>query len=296
MQKSYQRYIRYHKAQNSSPATIKYHHDSIERSLMSFLRAQGHSLAVEDLTADDVLLWVEDQQARGLAQKTIRTRLVSVKAFTKWLAEEEWLPKDPLRKMKLPRVDDVAKTTLDPTEVDRLLKAVDRSTVVGVRDFAMLLLLFSTGLRASELMNLQQHDIDWEKSLVLVRKGKGGKFRVLPMGPKVERALDKYLSHKERPDHPHVFLNNEGQPLPYRGLVSMLTRLERRTGIHANPHKWRHSAAVQYLRNGGKVEALRAMLGHTTLQMTLHYARIAGVDLTAAHEHADPARSLKTRI
>ncbi len=295
MQKSFQRYIRHHKAQNSSPATIKYHCDSIERSLMSFLRARGHSLDVEDLTADDVLLWVEDQQARGLAQKTIRTRLVSVKAFTKWLVEEEWLPKDPLRKVKLPRVDDVAKTTLDPAEVDNLLKAVDRSTVVGVRDFAMLLLLFSTGLRASELVNLQQHDIDWEKSLVLVRKGKGGKFRVLPMGPKVERALDKYLSHKERPDHPHAFLNNEGQPLPYRGLVSMLTRLERRTGIHANPHKWRHSAAVQYLRNGGKVEALRAMLGHTTLQMTLHYARIAGVDLTAAHEHADPARSLKTR-
>jgi integrase/recombinase XerD len=76
----------------------------------------------------------------------------------------------------------------------------------------------------------------------------------------------------------------------------MLTRLEAKTGVHCNPHKWRHSSAIQYLRNGGKVESLRAMLGHTTLTMTLHYARIAGVDLAAAHETADPARSLKVRV
>ncbi len=296
MQKSFQRYIRHHRAQNSSDKTIKYHRDSIERSLMSFLAGRGHSLNVEDLTLDDVQDWIDDQRERGLAQKTIRTRVVSVKAFTRWLVEEEWLDRDPLRKLKLPRVDDVAKDTLDPDEVDRLLKACDRGTLLGVRDFAIVLLLYSTGLRASELANLGVADLDWERGQILVRKGKGGKFRVLPMGPKVEKALDRYLSHRDRQEHAHLFLNRHGQPLPYRGLVSVLTRLERKTGVHANPHKWRHSSAVQYLRAGGKVEALKAMLGHTTLQMTLHYARIAGVDLSAAHELADPTRSLKTRV
>lgn len=76
----------------------------------------------------------------------------------------------------------------------------------------------------------------------------------------------------------------------------MLRRRGRRAGVHANPHKWRHSAAIQYLRGGGRIETLKALLGHTTLDMTLHYARIAGVDLTSAHAVADPARSLKTRV
>jgi integrase/recombinase XerD len=76
----------------------------------------------------------------------------------------------------------------------------------------------------------------------------------------------------------------------------MLKRYEGWTGIHCNPHKFRHTAAITYLRNGGRVETLRAMLGHSKIDQTLHYARIAGVDLAAAHELADPARSLKTRV
>jgi integrase/recombinase XerD len=88
----------------------------------------------------------------------------------------------------------------------------------------------------------------------------------------------------------------DGAPLTYPALKGLLVRLSDRTGVRCNAHKWRHSAAVQYLRNGGRLEILRAMLGQSTLDMTLHYARIAGVDLTAAHETADPTRSLRTRV
>ncbi len=79
-------------------------------------------------------------------------------------------------------------------------------------------------------------------------------------------------------------------------LEMMMKRRSARTGIHCNPHKFRHSCAVQYLRNGGRVEVLRAMLGHSKLDMTLHYARIAGIDLTEAHDTADPARALRLRV
>ncbi len=90
-----------------------------------------------------------------------------------------------------------------------------------------------------------------------------------------------------------VFLTDKGTPLRKAGLHMMLQGREQAAAIHANPHKWRHSAAVQYLRGGGWIETLKAMLGHSTLDMILHYARIAGVDLATAHVTANPARSLK---
>ena len=291
------RYERHHLAVGRSPRTIDYHRDCIARSLLPFLQTRGHSLTIADLTVDDVLDWIDDQRQRGLAQKTISTRVISVKAFTRWLVAEEWLDRDPLRKLQVPKVDVTPKSTLPLEDIERLLKVCDRTTLTGCRDFAMLLLLFSTGLRASELVNLQVSDLDWHQNLITVRRGKGGKFRVVPLGAKVAKALDRYLNHPKRPAQATtVFLTNVGSPLQYKTLQTALIRLEERTGIHCNAHKFRHSAAITYLRNGGRVETLRAMLGHSTLDMTLHYARIAGVDLAAAHETADPVKSLKTRV
>jgi integrase/recombinase XerD len=296
MERALARYLRHHKAKNSSPKTVAYYQEAVGRSLARFLRDRGHSLKLEDLTQDDVLDWIDDQRSRNLSQKTVHTRVIAVKAFTRWCVEEEWLPKDPLAKLKRPQVDDVPKQTLTPEQVDTLLRSCDRSTLLGVRDFAMLLTLYSTGVRASELANLTTGDVDWNRGLITIRRGKGGKFRVVPLGSKVDKSLDKYLSHPQRPDQDHLFLTQAGTPINYKTMHSLLQRVERHTGIHCNAHTFRHTAAITYLRNGGRVETLRAMLGHTTMEMTLHYARIAGVDLSAAHETADPARSLKVRV
>ncbi len=108
----------------------------------------------------------------------------------------------------------------------------------------------------------------------------------------MERALDRYLDGREAGP---LFLTDDGQVLTLFGFQEMLRRRGKKAGVHANPHKWRHSAAVQYLRSGGRVETLRAMLGHSTLDMTLHYARIAGVDLVEAHQAVDSTKALKTR-
>ncbi len=170
---------------------------------------------------------------------------------------------------------------------------------MGARDFAIMLLLFSTGLRVAEVSGLHIDDVDADKGLVLMRHGKGGKFRVVPLGYTVAKAIDKYLRHPQRREgaaQGTLFLADDRTPLTTNGLQLMLKRRGGAIGIHANPHKWRHSAAIQYLRSGGKVEALKTMLGHSTLDMTLHYARIAGVDLAEAHATADPARSLKVRV
>jgi integrase/recombinase XerD len=121
----------------------------------------------------------------------------------------------------------------------------------------------------------------------------------VPLGRPAEKALTRYLNHPRRQrfaNAPVVFLTDEGEPLGLNALQLALQRHGKAAGIHANAHKFRHSSAIQYLRSGGRVETLRTMLGHTTLEMTLHYARQAGVDLTTAHEAFDPARSLKVRV
>jgi site-specific recombinase XerD len=295
MERSLQRFLRHHRAGGHSADTIQWHSDGVG-NLIGFLKAKGYPVTVDDLDADYVRDWIAEQQERGLAQMTIAARVKSVKALTRWLVSEEWLAKDPLARLKAPKVDDVPKETLSPAEVDTLLRSCNRATLVGVRDTAIMLLLFSTGLRASELIRLQPGDIDWDRGLITIRRGKGGKLRVIPMGPKVEKALDRYLSHPKRKDGDTVFLSRDGKPFTRVALRAVLRRRGDQAGIHCNPHKWRHSAAIAYLRNGGRVETLKTLLGHSKLDQSMHYARIAGVDLTTAHETADPTRSLRTRV
>jgi len=291
METSLQRYLRFQRFSGHTTKTIGNHKTNISL-FIRWCMEQGHSTVISDLDAELVREWIEDQRSRNLSSHTIASRIRSLKAWTHWLAEEEWLSTNPLQRLKIPKADDKAQATLTPEEVDRLLATCDKKTYTGKRDFALMLLLFSTGLRAAELTGLQAEDVDWQHGLIIVKRGKGGKFRVVPLGPKVERALDKYLDGR---DTGPLFLTDDGQPLSYSGLRELLRRRGAKAGVHANPHKWRHSAAIQYLRAGGRVENLRVMLGHTTLDMTLHYARIAGSDLAEAHQTVDPTKTLKTR-
>lgn len=296
MERSLQRYLRHHRAAGHSTRTVWYHETTIDL-FIRWIKGKGYSTAIEDLDADVVREWVEDQQARNLSPATLASRVKSLKAFTNWLAEEEYLDRDPLRKLKVPKVGDIPKDIFAPRDVDKLIAVCKRQSLTGARDIAIMLLLFSTGLRATELCNLRQSDVDWNQGLITIQRGKGKKYRVVPLGVKVERALERYLNHKERPEQENgfLFLNIQGEPLCYKALKEMLRRRGEKAGVHANPHKWRHSASIQYLRMGGRVENLRTMLGHSKLEMTLHYARIAGVDLTTAHQTTDPTKSLKTK-
>lgn len=295
MEREIARFVRHHRSLNHSQATIDWYTNTL-KYYREYLERQGCPTDLDGLKLAHVRDWLDEQREQGRSQKTLATRCLALKGFCNWLVEEEYLDRNPLAKLKIPKVDDRAKDTLSLDDVDRLLSACDRRTLNGARDLAIMLLLLSTGLRAAEIVALRLEDIDWHRGLVVVRRGKGGKFRVVPLAGKAEKALDRYLCHKQRPDREHVFLAEGGEPLTYSGLRMMLQRRGQQVGVHGNPHKWRHTAAVEYLRGGGRVETLRVMLGHTKLDMTLHYARIAGVDLTTAHETADPARRIRTRV
>lgn len=297
MERTVPQYLRWHRSVGHSGRTVWFYETTLDL-LRRWLETQGHSTKIDDLHISTVRDWIAGMQERELSPATIASRVRAVKAFAHWLAEEELLERDPLRKLKVPRVGEIAKATLTPDDVDRLLATCDRKTLIGLRDSSLMLLLFSTGLRAAEICGLRVGDIDWKKGLIIVRRGKGGKFRVVPLGQGVERALHKYLAHKARPntgEDGFLFLTDDGRPLAYTGLKEMLRRHGNKAGIDANAHKWRHSAAVAYLRNGGRLEHLRLLLGHAEYRTTLGYARLAGTDVAEAHANVDPTKTLKHR-
>lgn len=289
------RYLRHQRVAGRSAWTEAWHRISLGQ-FRDYLAGGGHPLEVEALCADDLRGWVEALREKGLAQTSLATKSRSPKAFGKWLVEEEYVEKHPFSRVILPRREDKGKEVFTPAEVERLLAECDPATWLGRRDYAIVLTLYSTGLRASELLGLEVGDLDRPQQLLTVRRGKGGRFRRVPLSRPVERALDRYLAHPKRPQSTRLFTVVGSRAMTLDALEMLMKRLSARTGIHANPHKFRHSCAVQYLRNGGRVEVLRTMLGHSKLEMTLHYARIAGVDIVEAHDYADPVRALKVRV
>jgi site-specific recombinase XerD len=297
MEDALARYLRWHKSVGHSVRTIEWHRCCISW-FIDYLRAQGRPLGLADLHVDDVRAWLTDQQARGLSAYSLSSRVRSLKAWTRWLVDEDWLSADPLRRLQPPRVDDAPKDVLTPADVDKLLAVCDPRALTGTRDRAIMLLLYSTGMRAGELIRLRAEDLNTTQGTLMIRRAKSRKFRVVPLGPKVEKAIARYLHHPARlaVDDAPLFLTRAGEPLTINGLRMILRRRGAQAGVKANPHKWRHSAAIQYLRAGGRVETLQQLLGHSTIAMTLHYARLTVDDVAAGHESADPTRALKTKI
>lgn len=295
--KAIARYMRHHRAEGSTAKTLKWHEVSLGQ-FAAFIAEEASN--IEELSADGLRAFIAHLQDRKLAQSSVATKVRSVKAWGRWLVAEEYVSRDPFARVRQPHVDDTPKPTFTPEEIDRLLLACrGETTRTGMRDFAMLVLMFSTGLRASEVINLCVEDIDWDKGVIVIRRGKGGKMRVVPLGRQVEKVLQKYLDSPRRKPKPGVcsaFITYYGEAFTYDTMYQAMKARGVAAGVEVNPHKFRHSCAIQYLRNGGRIETLRTLLGHTSLTMTLHYARIAAVDLTTAHETCDPVRSLRVRL
>ncbi len=152
-------------------------------------------------------------------------------------------------------------------------------------------------LRASELCGLAAKDVDFKNSRVWVM-GKGKKERFLPISPDTRAVIWKYLN-KERGDEPTsspLFAMMDGRPMTRVALLQLLRRLGERAGVRdVHPHRFRHSFAIQFLRNGGDVYALQAALGHTTLEMVRRYLQLAQTDIERAHETASPVAKWRLR-
>lgn len=235
-------------------------------------------------------------QERGLSSSYIVGGVRTLRAWFNWMQDEGFLEDNPMDKVRTPKQQQRIIEPLETEEIRRLLKAVDGNSVSAVRNRAIILMLLDCGLRVSELCALDANDVDIKGGWVRVREGKGWKERKVPIGGSLRRALWQYNAVRPQTmgGNNRFFLTTDGWPMSTERVRKMLVRKGLKAGVdNVHPHRFRHSFALHYLRNGGDALTLRMLMGHTTLQMVSKYVQLASADLKAAHAKASPADHLR---
>ena len=238
-----------------------------------------------------------DEEGRGLAIATQAARLSVVRAFFRWLVKTDVLLYDPAGGLELPKRKGILpRSVLTKSEVERMLAAPDTTTTLGLRDRAMLEVLYSTGIRNAELRALTIYDLDLDRGLVRINEGKNAKDRVVPLGEVACRWLREYLD-EARPKllardagEQTVFLSKNGRPLLPLGVIDRIRRLARAAGIErpVTPHSMRHTFATHMLRGRADIRHIQAMLGHASVATTQIYTRVEVTDLKTVHRRCHP--------
>ena len=242
-----------------------------------------------------VTTWMSDMLQAGAAPGSVRIRQLAVRRFVAWLIATGHLPVDPFAGVKGPRQTHRLVTPLTDDDLRALIATCVTPThragepLHHRRDEAIIRLMFETGIRIGETIALQVDDVDLDGGRVTVRRGKGGRGRVIPIGATTSAALRAYLSlraHHRRGDSPELWLGERGTQLGYDGLSRALRRRAQLAGIAGfHPHKLRHTAAHRWLAAGGSESGLMAVAGWTRTDMLVRYTR-AHASERAAQEAA----------
>lgn len=254
------------------------------------------------------LYLVRKKDGQSLGLRTQEALLVAVKGWCKWLTKQRHIPANPAADLEMPRMPrSLPKVLLSPDDVRRLMAQPDVAGLTGVRDRAMLELLYGSGLRRSELVRLQMGDVDLRSATVMVRLGKGRRDRLIPMGASAAHWISRYCQ-EVRPQivrHMHslgqdrgtvwaLFLTDYGEPFEKNRLSDMVVRHLRRIGIeHGACHALRHACATHMLEGGADLRYIQVLLGHADLNTTQIYTHVAIGKLVAVHAATHPGARLE---
>ncbi len=291
-------------------------------------RAHGHALAVcaafirrefsdaeeiTEITRAMVLAYEKylasrmDATGKPMTRARRGTYLSVMKRFFAWLVKEERLYADPTAAVVLPKKrEEIVKDVLSVEEMDRLLRFCAGHSVKGLRDRAVLEMLYSAGLRADELVHLRLKDVDLAEKLVFVRKGKGGRERTVPFGESARYWLERYLAKSrvrlirplpsgiEQEDHDVFFVSNWGLPLSCSALLRIVRRWVKSAGIEKRitTHTFRHSCASHMLKGKADIRYVQMQLGHRSIRTTERYLKIEISDLQEVHARTHPLERL----
>ena len=248
------------------------------------------------LTADpgDVAGWLISLSKAGISARTQGRKLSAVRGFYKFLLSERHLEADPTTLVVGPNLPRKLPVVLTFAEVESLLGAPDQASPKGTRDFAMLQLMYASGLRVSELVGMKLADVEMDQSYVSVL-GKGSKRRLVPFGEVAKDALVVYLSEVRmrwaaRSKSAHLFLTDRGTGMTRQGFWKLVSRYARTAGIDKpiSPHKLRHSFATHLLERGADLRSVQTMLGHADITTTQVYTHVASDHVRAIHARFHP--------
>jgi len=243
---------------------------------------QKRKLALEKIGSDDLVDFLAGLYRQKLESRTVARHLVTLRNFFRFAQMQELISADPSVNLESPKIRRSLPGYLKLEEVERLLEQPDSSTALGLRNRAMLEVLYSTGLRVSELIGLQVADLDAKVGCVRCI-GKGDKERIVPVGRKALHVVEKYLSEsrpnllgKSRSGGTSLFVNRRGGPLSRVGVWKILSAYGRRAGLRValTPHMLRHSFATHLLERGADLRSVQLMLGHADISTTQIYTHV----------------------
>jgi integrase/recombinase XerD len=238
--------------------------------------------------------YLAERKRGGLSASSIKLIVVALKIFFRFATAQGFTKRDPTDSMSLPRIERYLPETLNELQVERLLESVNCQAPLGLRDRAMLELLYASGLRISELAGAKLEHLSLEEGIVRVT-GKGNKTRLVPVGRKACGAIATYLE-RERPQlvkprsGSEIFLSRRGAKLTTVRIWQIVKAVARRSGLEANvyPHLLRHSFATHLLGNGADLRIIQEMLGHADISTTQVYTHVDQQRLKAVHHKFHP--------
>ena len=264
----------------------------------AFVEEQERTAAVDAVTTSDISDFLYELTERDISPRTVSRKLSTLKGLFEFLRKHHDFDGDPTARVDAPRFREKLPVVLDLDEVEDLLEAPDRSKPEGLRDYAMMEVLYATGLRVSELVGLLEREVDLAAGYVRV-VGKGDKQRVVPLGEVAIDAIEEYLeqaratllANKGGPGaSPALFVTRRGGAMTRQAFWKNIKRYARRADIDKSisPHKLRHSFATHLLERGADLRVVQALLGHADINTTQIYTHIAQQRLKDLHDKHHP--------
>lgn len=257
-------------------------------NLLHWVHENG--ILIETLETADLVRFLMDRDVSGISSRTSARDVSAFRSFFVFLISKNIRKDNPADLLERPRQERRIPRVISPEQVDSLLSAIDLTTHGGVRDRALFELLYSCGLRVSEVSGLKMEDVHLDEQILMVY-GKGSKERLVPFGSEAKNYLKKYFLESRtvllgQKRSPYVFINRDGNQLSRKGIWKRLQTLELKSGVKAKVHTFRHSFATHLLQGGADLRSVQELLGHADITTTQVYTHVAEEDLELHYREA----------
>ncbi len=280
-------YLRFEK-RYSRHTLISYQNDLVQ--FLDFLVTGFDSPSIQNITAPMVRTWLAGLKEEGMSSKSINRKISTLKSFFKFLMREEIVETSPMGMINAPKISKRLPVYVEDKDMKTLLEDVEFSDDwKGQTEKLVLILFYSTGMRISELINLKQNQLDGSYSHIKVL-GKGNKERIIPVSKKLLNALLSYISCRPETGTEHIFVNEKGKPLYPKQVYNLVKKnLSLVTTVNKkSPHILRHSFATHLTNNGADLNAVKELLGHSSLAATQVYTHNSIEKLKQVFKKAHP--------
>jgi integrase/recombinase XerC len=280
---------------NASEHTIASYKGDIS-SFLDFAQRQGFDNSIRSVNQMLIRSYLAEMKRDEYARRTIARRIAALRSLFRFLCRENLLESNPFSFIHTPKLEKRLPEILDEAEMNDLF-TLPGNSLLGLRDLAILEVLYATGVRVGELVGLNLYDVDFDNRFILVY-GKGSKERIVPVGRKAITALTSYLelsrpklySRQQGLDHQKVFVNSKGGALTDRSVRRLFEKYMGKMALakHVTPHTIRHSFATHLLDHGADLRLVQELLGHVSLSTTQLYTHITTEKLKVIYRRAHP--------